>query len=245
MKSVEPDKIVIISDTKNALNKIECKSIGTNNDWTRNCPRCNALIVYASKKSKNRANRQNSTCFHCGGLKAIDTRIHRKNLYGHVKSEKYKKHMSRLHSGHNNPFYGKKHSNTNLDKFSEHSRTVVRTHTWKRNISKALRLYLVGYYNTCNFNKIACLYFEWLEKWNGWDGYYATKNKEYLVKELGYWVDYYEPNENLIIEWDEPRHYDRNGNLKPKDVFRMNEIKSHLNCRFFRYNQKTHELKEW
>ena len=44
--------------------------------------------------------------------------------------------------------------------------------------------------------------FEQLEKEFGFDGIYATKNNhgEFYVKELGYWVDYYEPNLNLVID---------------------------------------------
>lgn len=47
------------------------------------------------------------------------------------------------------------------------------------------------------------------------------------------------------MEWDEKRHYNPDGSLKEKDIVRMNRIKDFLKCRFFRYNEKTNELKEW
>lgn len=93
-----------------------------------------------------------------------------------------------------------------------------------------------------NYTPISCEYFEWLNKWNGWNGQYATNGGEYFVKDLGYWVDYYEPKENIVIEWDDPKHYDRYGNLRSKDIIRMDEIKKLLQCTFFRYNGKTKEL---
>jgi len=40
-------------------------------------------------------------------------------------------------------------------------------------------------------------------------------------------------------------YYDRNGNLKLKDMMRMKFIMDYLKCKFFRYNEKTKELKEY
>ena len=61
-------------------------------------------------------------------------------------------------------------------------------------------------------------------------------------KELGYLLDYYEPNMNLIIEWDEERHYYRTGTLKEKDIKRQNNLINKLNCHFYRIREKTKEV---
>jgi very-short-patch-repair endonuclease len=74
---------------------------------------------------------------------------------------------------------------------------------------------------------------------------FATKNGEFFVSDLGYFVDYYEPNLNIVIEYDEPKHYNVDNSLKKKDLIRMNEIKSKLKCKFYRYNEKLKELKEY
>jgi len=95
-----------------------------------------------------------------------------------------------------------------------------------------------------NFNKTACDYFQKLNMWNGWSGCYAKNKGEFYLKDLGYWPDYYEPNQNIVIEWDEPKHY-KDGNLSEKDQVRMKRIKEHLKCRFFRVDSKTKEIKEW
>ena len=85
-------------------------------------------------------------------------------------------------------------------------------------------------------------YFSRLELDKKWDGiYYGKNNNQYFIKNLGYFVDYYEPNLNIVVEYDEPRHYPY-GKLKEKDIRRMNEIKNHLNCSFYRYNEKIDKL---
>jgi len=54
---------------------------------------------------------------------------------------------------------------------------------------------------------------------------------------LGYFVDYYEPNLNIVIEWDENSHYNIDGNLREKDKRREEEIKSYLKCKLLRIKE--------
>lgn len=101
-----------------------------------------------------------------------------------------------------------------------------------------------GYIN--NIGKHETEYFKNLEKENGWNGiFYGKYNQQYIIENLGYFVDYYEPNKNIVVEYDEPYHYDVEENLKLKDQQRMNEIKNLLDCKFLRYNQRAHTLKEY
>lgn len=95
------------------------------------------------------------------------------------------------------------------------------------------------------YNQTACDFFEKLEKSFIWNGIFARKNKEFFIGELGYFVDYYEPNFNIVIEFDEPKHYTIDNCLKNKDTERMTEIIKVLNCYFYRYNQRTKELKKY
>jgi very-short-patch-repair endonuclease len=89
-----------------------------------------------------------------------------------------------------------------------------------------------------NYNETACEYFDWLNKFMGWDGQYATHKGEKNI--LNYFVDYYEPLLNIVIEWDEAHHKKQ----VVKDTNRQNEIKNLLKCRFFRYDVLTMELNE-
>jgi hypothetical protein len=66
-----------------------------------------------------------------------------------------------------------------------------------------------------------------------------------LIEYLGYFVDYYDPIKNIVVEYDETNHYDSDWNLKAKDICRQEEIMSYLKCRFFRYNEVLDELCEF
>jgi len=93
---------------------------------------------------------------------------------------------------------------------------------------------------TPRFSIEACKYFDKLNK-DGWNLQHALNGGEFYVKELGYWLDAYDKNKNIVMEYDEGHHNQR----KEADKRRMNEIKSHLNCRFFRCDAVSEELKEY
>ena len=94
----------------------------------------------------------------------------------------------------------------------------------------------MGFYP--NVNKKETEYFRLLESRMGWNGIYHGKdgNKtQFHVKDIGYFVDFYDEINNIVVEYDETSHYDKNWNLRPKDIKRQNEIKNHLKCKFYRY----------
>jgi hypothetical protein len=81
-----------------------------------------------------------------------------------------------------------------------------------------------------NYNLVACQLFEDINRELGWNGQHAENGGEFFIKELGYWVDYYEPNRNIVIEFDE-RHHIRQ---QEKDKQREQQITQFLNCKFLR-----------
>ena len=93
-----------------------------------------------------------------------------------------------------------------------------------------------------NYNRNACGYFDKLNVQNGWKLQHALNGGE--IKVIGYSLDAYDQSRNIVVEYDEPTHYDKQGNLKQKDVLRQQRIITHLGCKFFRYNEKTKELYE-
>lgn len=66
---------------------------------------------------------------------------------------------------------------------------------------------------------------------------HAENGGEFYIKDLGYWVDGYSPSKNIVFEFDERGHYDRNGLLKKKDQIRQKEIEDYLSCIFIRIRQ--------
>lgn len=77
---------------------------------------------------------------------------------------------------------------------------------------------------------------ELIEQYGAEHGYnfrHAENGGEFRVPGLGYFVDAYDQENNVVLEIDEIQHFN-NGELRPEDVRRQKEIEEHLNCTFIR-----------
>jgi len=83
------------------------------------------------------------------------------------------------------------------------------------------------------YNPKACAVIEEYGKKHGYNFRHAENGGEFRIKGLGYWVDGYDAEKNVVIEYDEPAHY-QNDKLKEKDIRRQQEIQEHLGCEFIR-----------
>ena len=63
---------------------------------------------------------------------------------------------------------------------------------------------------------------------------HAENGGEFFIKELGYFVDGYSKEKNVILEYDEPHHFNSDGSLKESDIIRQKEIEEYLKCEFIR-----------
>jgi hypothetical protein len=79
-----------------------------------------------------------------------------------------------------------------------------------------------------SYNPKACKIIDVYGKENGYDFQHAMSGGEYYIKELGYWVDGYDKDKNVVIEYYEKRH----SNRIQKDAKRELEIRNHLRCNF-------------
>lgn len=84
------------------------------------------------------------------------------------------------------------------------------------------------------YNKSACQLFEKINKHFRWNGQHAENGGEFYIS--GYWLDYYEPTQNIVIEFDEPRH--NIPLIKRKDEIRQRYITHQLKCKFIRIKQE-------
>jgi hypothetical protein len=57
---------------------------------------------------------------------------------------------------------------------------------------------------------------------------------EFYIEKLGFWVDGYDKENNIIYEYDEKHHFDKNGKLLECDSNRQYEIENFLKCEFIR-----------
>ena len=93
-----------------------------------------------------------------------------------------------------------------------------------------------------NYNPGSIPLIEKYARENGLDFQHAENGGEYHIKELGYFLDAYDKERNIVLEVDEKHHYDVSRNLKDKDVTRQNEIIRYLGCQFIRIDYETGEI---
>lgn len=85
-----------------------------------------------------------------------------------------------------------------------------------------------------NYNPNGCEILNEHSKVSGSFIQHAENGGEYHIKELGYWVDGYDKENNIVYEIDENHHFDIDGNLREKDMYRQQEIEDYLKCKFIR-----------
>lgn len=117
-----------------------------------------------------------------------------------------------------------------------------------QNIAKANRIkavkaseerykrFIDGYQVWPNYNKNGCEYFNSLMLEMNVNIQHAENGGEYHIKELGYFVDGYDRENNIVYEWDECHHY-IGGKLREKDLIRQKEIENFLHCKFIRIKE--------
>lgn len=88
-----------------------------------------------------------------------------------------------------------------------------------------------------SFNVEACKIFDEIMKKENIFIQHALNGGEYYIKELGYWLDGYDKENNVVYEYDEKHHY-KNGSLKEKDINRQKEIEKFLGCKFIRIKKE-------
>jgi len=125
-------------------------------------------------------------------------------------------------SGENNPMYGRKHS--------EETKRLQRI---RRLDSLKLRHNVYPAYNPSSIMII-----EQYGKEHGYEFQHAENGGEYYIEYLGYYIDGYDAKQNVVIEYDELHHYDKDGKLRAKDIKRQQEIEEFLKCKFIRIKQK-------
>ena len=84
------------------------------------------------------------------------------------------------------------------------------------------------------YNKESIPFIEEYGRENGLSFMHAENGGEYFVNELGYFLDAYDPINNVVLEIDEKHHFNREGSLKERDVERQKQIQILLGCKFIR-----------
>lgn len=216
--------------------KKSTKNVEKNTKWTRNCPECNLQIQYTNYSNYYRANKRNCKCRDCCIKSKIPVGPYDYSCPVCEVLTVYKDYDTYI----DNIKTRKPCKNCRKKKFIRNcpSCGVILKYTNNPNLFRANKLNSVC--KAClpvplSYNKEACKIFDEINNQLGWTGRHALNGGEQKV--LKYWVDYYEPNLNLIIEYDERHHRFQ----KEKDLHRQDEIIQYLGCKFYRI----HEGQNW
>lgn len=93
------------------------------------------------------------------------------------------------------------------------------------------------------YNRDSIKYIEEYGKANNLHFMHAENGGEYFVSGLGYFLDGYDPINNVAIEFDEKHHFDINGQLKQSDRERERQIVDLLKCKFIRIKHDSIQTK--
>lgn len=142
----------------------------------------------------------------------------------------------------------KRYSNINEIEKNRQIQIIVKNKPEQKEKHRKIRIKQIEQnYGICipSYNLSACEYFKKFDEEHNTKGRYAVYgNGEYYISELGYFVDYINFDLKLIIEWDEEKHYNKDGTLKHKDIIRQQEIQEHFSNFEFKRIKENIGLKE-
>jgi len=197
------------------------------------CPICHNKILYTLRHTLLQSIRENLKCRQCAGKERI-------GIKRPPRSEKWKRNISLSRKGRflgeNNPNYGNRgklnpiYGSNNPAKRPEIRKKIsdgVRKsfENPKRRLSN--RLARLGQI-TPNFNPIACQKIDEYGRTFGYKFQHAMNGGE--VKVVGYSLDGYDKEKNVVIEYNEKYH--NTPIQRKKDELRKQRIIEHLNCKF-------------
>lgn len=185
----------------------------------------------------------------------ISNKIKGKNhpMYGKKHTDESKNKIRCKHLGKtglvgvNHPMYGKHHSIKSKLKISKSLKGKMvgdKNPSKRQDVRNKMRLSRINDLKSKygqiwpNYNNNACKYFDKINDEFEWNLQHALNGGEFYIKELGYWVDAYDKNKNIVVEYDEPKHFNVDGTLKQRDIDRMINIINLLKCEFWRYDER-------
>jgi len=223
-------KVTEESKVKNKLAQNIC-NLNRVGEYFRNCPSCGESIKCNNLYQFNRYVKLNRRCKSCAAKEKEFSEEHRKNLSiantGKTQPiEQCKKTSERLlGSRHTEETRKKMSESQSLRYINPENRCILR----RAAVERFKKLGIAPRYN-----KKACDVIEEYGKQHNYNFQHALNGGEYYIEELGYFVDGYDKEKNVVIEYYEKAHRSKS----EKDERRKLEIIDKLGCEFI-------ELKEW
>lgn len=217
--------------------------------FSRKCSVCPKRITYPTVRALKRANKSNSKCVWCRSLKPTpikncpdcgvqQTYSNRSDLTSAIKNN------AKCRDCAWNDKIGKPRSEETIKKISLSRKGTPAWNSGKSGLCSAetrnkMRLSALARLERNhgqikpNYSPTACKIIEEYGEKNGYNFQHAENGGEFYISELGYWVDGYDKEKNVVIEYYEKHH----GRTKERDRQRQHEITNHLRCEFIILHQ--------
>ena len=179
------------------------------------CPKCNNIKEFKNKNSYWADYKNPSICKLC----------------------RHKEHSKKLNGKKRLPFSDKWKRNIAIGhKKSEIWKTSMNTPEYKeKHRQKMFRLIKEGRYGRVGFNLNACQVFDFINEKLSWHGLHAKNGGEKSIDV--FILDYFEPQFNIAIEWDERHH--KKPSQRKKDGFKQKIVMESAKCEFYRIDDTT------
>jgi len=216
--------------------------------YKRICPACSKEISHKDKYAYLKGLNKNKICVYCSRQQ---TGLNNK---GNKRTEEFKENL-RIKMTNHPSIVGNKQRG---DKISLRLKEIDHSYLWKDYIKEKIicivcneevnsqksrldvhkfcsRKCQTKYYRNNGvwiprFNPIACNIIEEYGKQNGYNFQHALNGGEFWIKQLNYWVDGYDKEQNVVIEYNEKHH--NHPQQKENDIKRKKEIIKILKCKF-------------
>lgn len=191
--------------------------------YTRKCPKCNKTIIHKNKNTYRLMVKRNSQCRRCAddqtGKKISKT------TKGVSKKPFSEEHIKNLTVAHKNS--KKWHDSMNTDEYKNKHRCKMIRMIKENKTSVA-------------YNTKACEVFNFINEKLNWNGVHGKNEKEKRIEM--FFLDYYYPDLNVVIEWDEKHH--KKNKEQIKDLRKQTIIMKILNCEFYRIDDISKKIKK-
>jgi len=192
--------------------------------YSRICPKCNRNIFHATESSRNWAMKIGRKCRSCSqiGHTVLDEskkKMSSAKIGKPTWSSLHKEEFGKIQCGKNHPMYGKHHTDEMKRKQSERNFGKKLS----KEIKRKLRVAAIKQHrkNGIKFPAIDGGSVEYFDNMNKYSGFHI-QHPNIEIKDLGYFVDGYDPILHAVFEYDTKTH--NSCRYKKKDLERQKEI---------------------
>lgn len=176
---------------------------------------------------------------------------YKKKKYGWTKEQFNHYNKSRGHIGTSNPNYGSSYYDRWVEKYGKEIADEMNkevslkkskanydreykplSYEARKKMSESAKRRIKNQSQFISYNKNAIPIIEQYGIDNGYTFQHAENGGEFLVPNIFYYLDGYDKEHNVVIEYYEKHHFNSDGSLSERDILRRENIMKELDCMF-------------